>query len=173
MDAKVQTILPETFKGLYVQRKRWYTGALLTVFQHRKALLSRRLGMFSGFILFNYALTLMGIVLFLSSIWLTVTKFGSEMVQYRYTHFNYFANFWHGIREYQFDVLSWSGIDLLGITAVTFTFLLVFLGLLATRTQFRGKKLAILGYPLLFFLYQLWWIVSFTAAIRGKKIKWR
>ena len=45
MQTKVSTYTPPTFEKLYVQRKRWYTGTLLTFWQHRAMFLDNKIGM--------------------------------------------------------------------------------------------------------------------------------
>jgi cellulose synthase/poly-beta-1,6-N-acetylglucosamine synthase-like glycosyltransferase len=169
MDAKVYTILPPTFKGLYRQRRRWYTGAIQTMYQHRKQIFTTRQGLFSAFIVFNYSLIFVGIILFLSSMYLAASHLTQQLWEYQYTGWNFLEN----LKEYRFDILRFSGIEIIGLMGLLSTFVLLGLGLYYTRTNVRHKKAAIAGYPVLFFLYQLWWIAAIISAVRGKRVKWK
>ena len=53
MSPAVHTVTPHDIKGLYRQRRRWYSGALLTLWQHRDVLIKNKTGLFGYFIPFN------------------------------------------------------------------------------------------------------------------------
>ena len=169
MDAKVYTIIPPTFKKLLVQRKRWYTGALYTLAKHRDMVMNPKYGWFGYFIFFNYSLIAMGMGLFLYTTFLlgkTIT---------RYVNYLYYTNFnlWAQVKYFDIDMLTLSRSSILGGLALMFTIAVLIIGLYFTRTHWQKKKLGVIGYPALFFFYQLFWLVSFAAILRGKKVKWR
>lgn len=64
MTTSVKTITPHNFKALYRQRRRWYSGALLTLWQHRDILMKNKTGLFGYFIPYNYMLIAFGLGLF-------------------------------------------------------------------------------------------------------------
>jgi cellulose synthase/poly-beta-1,6-N-acetylglucosamine synthase-like glycosyltransferase len=169
MDAKVYTIIPPTFQKLLVQRKRWYTGALITISKHRDMVFNRRYGFFGYFMFFNYALIFSGLLLFLYTAFLSVKNLYNNLMYYQYTNFNFLQQ----MQYFQLDFLNMSRTTILGLLAISFTLFTLISGMYFTRTKWSGKKLGAIGYPLLFFVYQLFWIVSFAAFIRGKKVKWR
>jgi len=169
MDAKVLTLLPETFKGLYIQRKRWYTGAIKTLFQHRSMMLRRKYGLFSFFIPFNFLLITLGLVLFLYSTYLGTSTLIENAVYYQYTNFNFVDK----ILRFNFDFLALGGVWFLSLSSITGVLLVLTIGLSVSNIRYKEKKLGILGYPLLFFIYQIFWLASYIAVFRRKKIKWR
>lgn len=169
IDTKVQTLLPNDFKGLYRQRKRWYSGAIKTYYQHRDMLFNRKFGHFGFFIPFNIILITLGIVLFLYSTYLGLSKFIENVFYYHYTNYNFFENLF----DWHFDILAYSGVSVLSFTAFIGTLTIMFVGLKYARVRYKEKKIGMLGYPFIFFLYQIFWIASYFAVIRGRKIKWR
>jgi hypothetical protein len=117
----------------------------------------------------NYLLIFLGLVLFLSTLYL----FGSNLVE-GLLHLKYSnLDLWLRIKSAEFDILTMSRAAILGFVSVSFTVFSLVLGLIMTRTDIKKKKLGILGYPFLFFLYQYFWLVSIIKVIGGKGIKWR
>jgi len=169
MDTKVRTIAPPTFKQTYVQRRRWYTGAIQSLVKHRKLLFQRRLGAYSFFLPFNYTLIAFGLLLFAISTYLSLSHLVEFLWQLQYTGLGTLFNW----REFDFDLLRLGRVSIFGFTALATTFVLLFIGLVFTRKEFSKKKMGIVGYPLLFFLYQLWWAGALFAVLKGGKIKWR
>lgn len=169
IDTKVQTLLPNDFKSLYRQRKRWYSGAIKTYYQHRDMLFNRKFGYFGFFIPFNIILITLGIVLFLYSTYLGLSKLIENIYYYHYTNYNFFENFF----DWNFDILTYGEVSVLSFTAFLGTLLIMFVGLKYARVRYKEKKIGMLGYPFIFFLYQIFWVASYFAVIRGKKVKWR
>ncbi len=169
MEAKVYTILPPTFKGVYRQRRRWYTGALTTLQQHRDVLFNSRYGLFGFFLPFNYALIALGLSVFLYTSYLSLSHLFTNLWNFHYTNFNFLESlkYWH------LDVLTFGRVSFFGFAAFGFTILLLFVGLFYTQKNLRGRKLGVFFYPLLFFLYQIFWISAFNAVFRRKKVSWR
>ncbi|MBI2136609.1 glycosyltransferase family 2 protein [Candidatus Woesearchaeota archaeon] len=169
IDTKVRTLLPDDFKSLYRQRKRWYSGAIKTYYQHREMLFNRKFGYFGFFIPFNIILITLGIVLFLYSTYLGLSKLIENIYYYHYTNYNFFENF----LDWNFDILTYGGVSVLSFTAFLGTLLIMFVGLKYARIRYKEKKIGMLGYPFIFFLYQIFWVASYFSVIRGKKVKWR
>ncbi|MFW5879638.1 MAG: glycosyltransferase [bacterium] len=168
IEAKVHTTLPETFKGIYVQRRRWYSGAIQTFFQHRNMLGKKKYGFFAYFIPYNFFLIGMGLFLFTFSTILFLNKNIKELLLYRYTGFNFFENL-----SLNIDILGYGRVNILGVSLLMATILLMLIGIIFTKRKFSEHKLGMLGYPFLFFLYQIYWGGALLAIVKGRRIKWR
>lgn len=169
MDAKVHTIVPPTFKKICIQRKRWYSGALQTIIQHRKMFFNKRYGTFSFFTPYNYLVIALGLMLFFSSSYLGLSRTIKNLIQFRYTGFNFFDRLF----DFDIDLLTLNRLTLVGISCFIFSVMIMFMGVILTRQNIHKKKYGLIGFPLMFFLYQYFWTISIIAVIRGKKIKWR
>lgn len=132
-------------------------------------LLNSKYGIFGYVIFLNYMLIFLGLTLFGISLFLAGKRIVNNIGYYSYTGIPLME--W--LRHYQFDVLSFSGIAILGWIAILFTLATLIIGLTVSRTDMRRKKTGAIGFMLLFFLYQLFWIIAIAAVIRGRKIKWR
>ncbi len=168
MEAKVRTYIPPTFSGLYKQRRRWYTGALQTLNQHRSMLFDRRYGMFAYVVPINYLIIFLGLALFIAGVYLSLSQVVQFLFNIQYTGFNFLDHI-----TFNIDLLQVGNINMIGITAFLATIVSMFMGLAYANKRFRDRKLGIIGYPLLFFLYQVFWISAVWNAVRGKKVKWK
>lgn len=169
LEAKVYTIVPPTFKQVYVQRKRWYSGAIQTLFKHRDLPFKRQYGLFAYFVPFNYLLVALGLILFVTTTALSLSNLIESLWYFQYTNFNFLDRLF----DWEPDILSLGRISFIGYTAFIWGIVIMVMGLMTTRRSLREKKLGMLGYPFLFFLYQIWWIGAVGAVVRGKKVKWR
>ena len=169
IEAKVHTIIPPTFKGIYVQRKRWYTGSLQTIFQHKNMLFRKKYGVFAFLIPFNYSLIVFGLVLFLYASYLGFSKLFENLLHFRYTDYNLFQRLF----DWHFDILNYGQVNMLSMTVFLGGILLMIFGLKAAKKSFAKKRFGMLGYPFLFILYQVFWLGSIIAFLRGRKVKWR
>ncbi len=168
MEAKVYTTLPMKFKDIYVQRRRWYSGAIQSLIQHRDMMFRKKYKLFGYFTPFNMFLIAIGLTLFFSSTYLLVSKLVQNILYYRYTNFNFFQHI-----RFDWDILAYGRVNFLGISMITATVLLMLLGIKFTKKRYRDNKMGLLGYPFLFFLYQIFWGGAILAVIRRKKIRWR
>ncbi|MBT3405746.1 glycosyltransferase [Candidatus Woesearchaeota archaeon] len=168
IDARVYTILPRTFKQLYVQRRRWYSGAIQTFMKHRKMMFKKESGFFGVYIPFHYTLIILGLFTFLASIYLSISRFIREILYYQYTGFNFFDHF-----SLSLDPLMYGRVNLLGTSLVAAAMILMIVGIIVTRRKFRNYNLGLIGFPLLFILYQVYWGSAIWNAINNKKVKWR
>ena len=169
LDAKVYTIVPPTFSNIYSQRKRWYSGGILTLKKHKDMILNSKYGMFGYVIFTNYMLILLGLILFGTSLYLGASHVVENIGYYTYTGID-IAQWW---RNFHIDFLNLGRTAILGYLSVLFTFVMLTIGLILTRTNASKKKAGIIGYAFMFFLYQLFWTVAIIAVIRGRIIKWR
>lgn len=169
MDAVVTTNAPEGFRGLYIQRRRWYGGALQTLLKHKDMLFSSRYGAFGLFIPFTYLLVASGLIVFASTTYLSASNAIEGLLNLRHLG----PDFWHHLFNWEFDLLRIGQTSIVGWTALGMAFITLWAGLRYTRHERYPRTIGILGYPLLFFLYQIWWGGALVTFIRGKKIRWR
>jgi cellulose synthase/poly-beta-1,6-N-acetylglucosamine synthase-like glycosyltransferase len=168
MDAKVYTTLPDTFKQIYVQRRRWYAGAIQTMVKHKDMLFNKKYQLFGYYLPLHYILISLGFITAVSSVYLTVNKFIREILYYKYTNFNFFDHL-----KFAPDFLTLSRVSILGLSLFIVTILLMVTGIIYTKKRLRDYNTGLLGYPFMFFLYQIYWGGAFFAVIKNKKIKWR
>jgi cellulose synthase/poly-beta-1,6-N-acetylglucosamine synthase-like glycosyltransferase len=169
IEAKVYTILPDTFKKVYVQRRRWYSGSILTLKKHKDVMFNRKLGMFGYFIPFNYFLIMMGLIVSICSIYLALSKTIEELIYFNYTNFNFLDYLF----SHNFDLLTYGRINLLGASMLVATIVFMLVGIKWSRRKYNENVIGLLGYPFLYLLYQIYWIGAIFAVIKRKEIKWR
>ena len=167
MNTAVRTITPDNLKSLYRQRRRWYSGALLTLWKHKGMMLKKKTGLFGFFIPFNYALISFGLGLFLLSLYLTFSNIVQSLSFYALTNYNFFSNL-----SWELDFLNFSILAIFGLSGILGMIILVTFGLNATRNSPKKKVSLYLGYVLLFFLYQFFWLSSLFLALFKKKVRW-
>jgi cellulose synthase/poly-beta-1,6-N-acetylglucosamine synthase-like glycosyltransferase len=168
MEAKVYTTLPSTFKKIYVQRRRWYAGAIQTFFKHRGMMLKRKYKLFGRYIPFHYTLITLGLITFAASTYLTISRIWREVMYYSYTDFNFFEHF-----KLDIDLLTFGRVNILSTSLFIGSIALMLVGIIYTNRRLRDYKLGLLGYPFLFFLYQIYWGGAIWAVVTNKRIKWR
>jgi len=169
LEAKVMTITPPTFHGIYVQRRRWYSGSVHTLFQHADVVFNKRFGVLGVFLPFNYLLIGSGIILFYLSTYLSLKKFYELFQNYWYIGFDAFDHLF----RWNMDVLRTSQISIIGYIAFFSTIIVMVIGMLITGKSFREKLVGVIGFPFMFFLYQIYWSGAIWAVIRRKTVKWR
>jgi cellulose synthase/poly-beta-1,6-N-acetylglucosamine synthase-like glycosyltransferase len=169
LEAKVYTTIPPTFKKIYVQRRRWYSGALLTLIQHRKMMFKNKYGFFSYMMPYNYLVVMLGLTLFFASTYLGLKNLIQLVAHFQYSHFD----LWQRLSNIRFDVLNFNTVSLVGFSALAFSIIMLLLGIKMARKSIQKKLRAIIFFPIMYFMYQIFWIGSILVVIRGKKIKWR
>ncbi len=169
IEAKVCTKVPPTFKQVYVQRRRWYTGTLQTIIKHRDMILNKKYGIFAYFLPLNYSLILLGLALFIYTTYLGFSNILENILYFRYTNFNFLDRLF----DWQFDYLAYNDLSLFGILGFLTTIVVMLIGLKIARKSYKEKKWGMLGYPCLYFLYQIFWISAIINVIKGGKIKWK
>ncbi|MFP4117593.1 MAG: glycosyltransferase [Candidatus Woesearchaeota archaeon] len=166
---KVRTISPGTFKELYVQRKRWYTGSLLTLWQYRSMMLKNRNGMFAFIYPYTYVVVTCGLLLFLYTIFLTLSNLIETISFYSLTNYNFLSNF----TLLNIDLLKTGGLTILGFAAILITSTTAIIAMRLAKKNMRTRIPGFLGFIFLFFLYQIFWGSSIISAISRRKVKWR
>ncbi len=166
---KVRTISPGTFKELYVQRKRWYTGSLLTLWQYRRLIMNRKVGMLGVIYPYTYILITGGLILVIYSMILSLSNLTKSLSFYALTDFNFFAH----LSIESIDLLTVSSLSILGTIAIMTTVLTVAVSLTVAKKSMRERIPGFIGFIFLFFLYQIFWGTSFISALTRKKVKWR
>jgi len=167
MTTAVKTITPDTMISLYRQRRRWYVGALLTAWKHKDMMLSRKSGMFGFFIPFNFALITLGMIVFFFSVYLGVSNFANALSFYSLIGYDFFNHF-----NWDFDVLTLNSLLFLGLTGIAGMILVVTCGVRAVRRNSHGILVKYLGYFLLFFIYQAFWLAAYSIVATRRKIQW-
>jgi cellulose synthase/poly-beta-1,6-N-acetylglucosamine synthase-like glycosyltransferase len=166
---KVRTVIPRTLKSLYVQRKRWYSGALLTLMKHKEMIFNSRMGLFSIVMPYTFLLTIMGFFLFGYSIFLLFKNMLSWISLYSLTNFNFFSHLFHP----ELDLLNISSLSFFGIISLCFTVFGAIFCLRLTNKEIKQKFTGLVGFMLLFFLYQIFWASSYYSVIFKRRLKWR
>jgi len=168
MTTFVKTIIPKNLPGLYRQRRRWYTGAILTAVQHRNMFFSKDYGLFGYFVPFNLTIIFLGLTLFMYSNYLLVSNIVTNISLFALTNYN----FWTLFSLKQFDPLAISMFGIFGVCSICCTILTLIVGMRFAKQTLRNRIPGSLGFIFLFFLYQLFWFVSLYTAITKRKIQW-
>src|SRR3989344_1841766 len=165
----VRTIIPERMRGLYRQRRRWYSGALITFWQYRDMAFRKKAGVFGVFLPYIYTVMVLGLILFLSSSYLGLTDTFHNLSLYAHANFNFFEHF--SLKD--IDPLSVSVFGVFGLSSIVSVFLLAFIGVKLTGQKIRSKAKGLMGFWLLFFIYQVFWISALFHVVFRREVKWR
>ncbi|MFC2163066.1 glycosyltransferase [Candidatus Altiarchaeota archaeon] len=169
LSTSVSTIVPSDMKSLYKQRRRWYSGALMTVWQHKDVILKRRLGFFGLFIPYSYSLIFLGMILFLYSIFLTIRRFALgiqywSLINFDLSHYEFVLNM---------DPLSIDIFSTLAVSMIITTLILTKSSINTIKRRVRDNVYGVIGFTFFFIFYQLFWINSLYNVITNREIKWR
>jgi cellulose synthase/poly-beta-1,6-N-acetylglucosamine synthase-like glycosyltransferase len=170
LNTKVYTDVPDTLKKLFKQRKRWYTGSLQTVKQHKDVLFKKKYGLFGIFVPYSFTLITLGTLLFLITLGTSIYNSVKNILYYRFTNFNFLDR----LLNFEIDVLSIFSI--FGILILVSFMLSIFIGVIGL-SKFRkdiSKNLSgfIAFIPFAIF-YQIFWLSSIYSFIFNKEVKWR
>lgn len=169
INTKVRTIIPDTFKSLYKQRKRWYSGAIYTLIQHRGIFLNPKGGYFSYIIPYTFLLIFLGLFLFGFSVYLSISGIARGISFFYLTDFNFLSY----ITLHKFDILTSGTLTFLGIAVLATTLFSCYVCLRmvnkANKKNFGGAA----AFMLMFFLYQIFWAASIFTVIFRRKVSWR
>lgn len=169
MHARVYADMPETFKGSFYQRRRWYSGSIITMFQHKKMLLTKKHDLFSFFIPFNMFIISLSLAMFAFSTGLLLHKLVKNLIFFSQTGFNFFS---HWI--FEFNPLFFGRVNLLGLTMFVMVVLFILLGLTFSRRRIVDNPLGVLLFPFFYIFYQIYWWGAVIAVITKRgKIAWR
>ena len=130
---------------------------------------NKRLGLFGFFIPYNYTLVFLGLLLFMVSTFMGLSNLFEQLLFFKYTNFNFFDRLF----DFDFDLLRLGAVSFIGFSSLFAGILIMIAGLKFTNKEFKTKKLGMLAYPFIFFLYQIFWTGAIIAVLGGKKVKWR
>jgi biofilm PGA synthesis N-glycosyltransferase PgaC len=169
ISTSVYTTVPRDLKTLYKQRRRWYSGSLLTLWQHKDMFFSRGTSMFRTFLLFNYTLIFFGLSLFLYSIYLYIKAAVKTVELMALINFD--------VSKFQldlgFDPLSIDIFTTLAATMILLTIILVITTSRILNRSLRDNFSGFLGYLFFFVFYQIFWLNSIYSVVRRREIRWR
>ena len=160
LEAKVYTSVPDNFKELSVQRKRWYFGAIQTYFKHKNMMFKKQYSNFGIIAPITFFLIILGLIFMILYLFKII-----------YNVINLF------ISNYNFNVEEI--LPKIFLIIVIFTIIVIFITYSEhIFKRVKGKKLnlkfsGIIIFPTLFLIYQIYWAKAFWSYFRNKKIEWR
>lgn len=176
MDTVVYTIPPDSFKGLYQQRNRWYKGSIYNTLKYKHMLFNKRYG--------DFGIMKMPTIIISGLIAVIV------LLKLSYDYFKPLARFFFNLGYIHFDVLTLIknfsfNFNLLDLNYIRIVILLMILSIsvfvLIYSHKFTNEKLvkkgsaffALITYMLIysFFLGIVWCTIIFDL-MRGKVQKW-
>ena len=173
--AVVYTVVPNKFRPLLIQRRRWYVGLMKNLWNYRRLFGPRKGAL--GTVVLPVAVTtvLISIVL---TVWLTINtliRLRDELVSLQAINFQFNSAF--ELNSYFFENLFYTITSSpLFLISFFFIFLLV-LYLSFSRKQLHYKeslKLSLLFFIVFYaFLFTFWWIVSIVYTLFNKEVVWR
>lgn len=176
MDTVVYTIPPDSFKGLYQQRNRWYKGSIYNTFKYRNMLFNKRYGDFG--VIKMPTMIISGLIAII-----VLLKLG-------YDYFKPLARFFFNLGYIHFDVLTLIknfsfSFNLLDLNYIRIVILLMILSIsvfvLIYSHKFTNEKLvkkgsalfALITYMLIYsFFLGIVWCAIVVDLMRGKVQKW-
>jgi cellulose synthase/poly-beta-1,6-N-acetylglucosamine synthase-like glycosyltransferase len=173
--ASILTVVPNKFKSLALQRRRWNAGLLKNLWNYR-VLFSRKYGVL-GILILPIAILSVIFSLVLSSFLITrpLHDLNQELIFLSSVNYNIFSNLQfnlYGIQRYFFILFSDP------ITVFTLLFIAILGGYIIFGKS-KVKESSGLGLSMLFFLavysflFVFWWIVSIFYTVTNKKVSWR
>ncbi len=175
LDAEVLTVPPDTFKGFYLQRNRWYKGTLYNLYKHRHLMLNKKYGEFG---MFHLPMVLTSALLSLAFAFLIVYQRFLQPAMTRlydlsFIDFNVPLVMRLGAQRFHLLDLNYT---LLYLTVLIFAFALVWIvgSHLYSRESYAQKGLV----PSVFFLVvypvvlSVIWLGVFVDLVRNKRQKW-
>ena len=164
----VYTIVPSRMIDLYKQRKRWYSGSLLTLIQHPDVMFNRGLGAFGMFFMpINYATITLGMFLGLYTLGMLMSKIIRQINYMWLTNFELLAP------SFDFDLLKLSIFHFIMLSSILSIVLMTKVSLSVMGRRLRDNILGFIGFIFFFVFYQIFWISSFCNVFLGREIKWR
>ena len=174
-EAAVYTHGPATFRGLLIQRRRWYTGLMTNLWNYRK-LFGKKTGSLGTVVLPTAVTTVtLGIIVTIYSVIRALLEIKKELLTLNAINFQFFNRL--ELNSYLFEIFF-----LRLFTNKVFLISLLFVTLMILYMKYARRKmlfedsirinltifLASFG-----FLFAFWWIVSTIHLGLHKKIIWR
>lgn len=167
-DAYVYTHGPSTFKSLYKQRLRWYSGFIKNIFDYRH-LFSPKHGNLGLFILPSSFISVFLLIIVIFYTLFSITK--NVLV----TAYNYWLIGFDLSQIFNFDIDSFfintGPVAILGLFAIFFS-----LTIISFAVNFSSQKNIVWSYILFVLLYSwlfaYWWFIAALHCVFGKEIGW-
>ena len=172
--AKAYTLVPSTLKDLYYQRKRWYTGTIQTILQHKDVIFNRRLGAFGMyFVPFNYGGTILATILSLSLLLIIFNNTSIALTNMNLINFDILPMIHLTIIKGELDPFQINMYYLLGLTPLVLHMSASYLGLKMMGNRVRNNPFGFIGFMFFFIPYQLMWILCMYFTAFRREVKWR
>lgn len=172
--AQAYTIVPSTTKDLYYQRKRWYTGTMQTIIQHKDVIFNRKLGAFGlYFVPFTYGTTILATLLSASLLLIIFNNAAITYTNMSMIKFDILPMMKMQINEDTVDPFTISMYILLGITPLILHALASYMGLKMMGNRFRDNIAGFIGFMFFFIPYQIMWVLCMYFTAFRREVKWR
>ncbi|MBU2442360.1 MAG: glycosyltransferase [Nanoarchaeota archaeon] len=168
VNAYVHTVGPSTFKDLYNQRKRWYSGFLKNTIDY-KNIFSRKQGNLG---LYTMPLALISIAILIVSFFYMLYKFGESLwnmyIYARAVEFDIFRF------DLSFDLFMLNINTVLILGAVTLIIGVILIIIAAKLSKEHDKMVfSYIMYVIAYgFLFAFWWLVVLINSSAKKEVKW-
>jgi poly-beta-1,6-N-acetyl-D-glucosamine synthase len=174
--AKAYTLVPSTPRDFYYQRKRWYTGTIQTILQHKDVIFNRKLGAFGMyFVPFNYGGTVLATILSFSLILIIFNNAYLAFSNMSLIRFDivpllhqYFA-----INSDTVDPFTVSMYYFLGFTPLFLHLAASYMGLKTMGNRIRDNVAGFAGFMFFFIPYQILWALCMYFTAFKREVKWR
>ena len=174
LSAYAYTRVPDNIRSFYHQRKRWYTGTLHTVIQHHDVFFNKELGNFGMFYMpINYASSIVGVLLFISTIGLMVSSAYDFFTYYSLIGFDFTVGIRQTLAHPEFDPLSISFLYLLGLSPFIMNAAMNYFALRRMDEDIREMFFGFIFFLFFFIPYNILWMISLYFVVLNKKVKWR
>lgn len=168
------TIVPNNLRALYYQRKRWYSGTIMTIMQHKDVFFNKNLGNFGLFFMpINYGGIILGVLLFLSTIHLLISSIITNFHNLSLIDFDVFIMVNNFIKHFSFDPLTISIFYFFGITPFLMNMFASYIGITSLGKKVRENILGFISFLFFFIFYNIFWLICFYFVVSKQKIKWR
>lgn len=174
LSASAYTKVPDNLRDFYYQRKRWYAGTIQTILKHRDVFFDHNLGNFGMFFMpVNYGGILLGMLLFLSTIYLLLINLESVMSKLILVNFDLRPIVGNYLNDFSVDPLKISIFLLLGLSPFIMNVVGSYVGLKTVGEKISDNLFGYVSFLFFFIPYQILWLICVYAVIFGRKVKWR
>ncbi|MBN2014695.1 MAG: glycosyltransferase family 2 protein [Candidatus Altiarchaeota archaeon] len=174
LSAEAHTKVPDNVRSLYHQRKRWYSGSIMTIIQHRDVFFDRDLGNFGLFYVpVNYAGIIIGLLLFLSTIHLMASLILQNITCLSLVDYDIYGVVQGSIENLRIDPLSINIFYILCSTPFIMNSLMNYAGFKVLGKRVRENLFGFVCFLFFFLPYHIFWLMCFYFVIFKKEVKWR
>ncbi|MDD5112269.1 MAG: glycosyltransferase [Candidatus Altiarchaeota archaeon] len=172
--ASAYTKVPDNIRDFYYQRKRWYAGTLQTILAHRDVFFNKNLGNFGMFFMpVNYGGILLGMMLFISTLYLAAVNFDAVISRLLLIRFDVRPLISTYFTDFSVDPFRISIFLLLGISPFLMNMIGSYIGLKTVGENVKDNLFGYISFLFFFIPYQILWLVCVYVVLFGKKVKWR